>query len=75
MVHKIVVTSFAEQDTFEAYEWYEQERSGLGDEFLLELENTYEKISNNPNYNTFIDDKKSERFTHLSFSFCCCLQN
>jgi toxin ParE1/3/4 len=50
MVHKIVITSYAELDTFDAYEWYEQERSGLGEEFLFELENTYDKIANNPTY-------------------------
>jgi toxin ParE1/3/4 len=37
----------------------------LGEEFLAELEKTYNKISNNPKYNTFIDDKKVIRDLHL----------
>jgi toxin ParE1/3/4 len=65
MVHKIVITSYAELDTFDAYEWYEQERIGLGKEFLFELENTYDKITNNPTYNTYIDDKKELRDLHI----------
>jgi toxin ParE1/3/4 len=65
MVHKIVITTYAELDTFDAYEWYEQERPGLGEEFLFELENTYEKIANHPTYNTYIDDKKELRDLHI----------
>ena len=73
IVREIIVTPFAELDTFDAYEWYEQERPGLGEEFLIQLENTYNKIAHNPTYNSYIDDKKELRFTYFSFSFCCCL--
>ena len=65
MVHKIVITPYAELDTFDAYEWYELERPGLGEEFLFEIENTYDKIANHPTYNTYIDDKKELRDLHL----------
>lgn len=64
MVHKIVITSYAELDTFEAYEWYEQEKLGLGEEFLLELEKTYNRIAKNPTYNSYIDEKKVLRDLH-----------
>lgn len=65
MVHKIIITPYAEQDTFEAYKWYEEKLIGLGEEFLFELERTYDNIANNPTYNTYIDDKKELRDLHV----------
>lgn len=32
----------------DAYEWYEEQREGLGEEFLAELEFSYAKILKNP---------------------------
>ena len=32
-----------------AYDWYEQQRKGLGEDFLLSLEDSYAKILRSPN--------------------------
>ena len=45
MAHKIVIAPLAHLDELEAYEWYENERTGLGEELLTELENAYNKIA------------------------------
>jgi len=65
MVYKIVVSHFAYLDTSEAYEWYELQRAGLGDEFLTELELAYKKIANHPEYFGFIDERKILRDYHI----------
>jgi toxin ParE1/3/4 len=58
MAHKIVISPLAHIDEYEAYEWYELQRTGLGEEFLAELVTAYNKISLHPEYFGFIDDKK-----------------
>jgi len=49
MAHKLVITPFAHNDEDKAYEWYEAQRTGLGED-LKELEIAYQKISNNPEH-------------------------
>ena len=58
MTYSIVISPFAHTDEYEAYIWYEEQRPGLGDEFLKELEIAYQKIANNPEHYSFIDDRK-----------------
>ena len=58
MAHKIIITPFAHEDEYDAYSWYEKRRKGLGEELLKELEIAYEKMSNNPEYYDFIDERK-----------------
>ncbi len=38
----------AEDDLFEAYHWYEQQRIGLGEKFLEALDNALEVLLKNP---------------------------
>jgi len=61
MAHKIVITPFANNDEYEAYEWYEKQRIGLGEELLKELQTAYPKIANNPEHYSFIDERKELR--------------
>ena len=65
MAYKILVSQFAHLDTSEAYEWYELQRAGLGEEFLTELELPYQKIANYPEYFGFIDERKILRDYHI----------
>jgi len=58
MTYSIVISPFAHTDEYEAYIWYEEQRPGPGDEFLKELEIAYQKIANNPEHYSFIDDRK-----------------
>jgi plasmid stabilization system protein ParE len=38
----------AERDVEEAFSWYEEQRSGLGREFVLELDTVYQKLQESP---------------------------
>lgn len=44
----IVILPSAEDDIKVAYDWYEKQKAGLGDEFILEFEFYADKISLNP---------------------------
>jgi len=48
-MHNIVFKSEVYEDIKVAYDWYESQRVGLGEDFLLTLEESYAKISRNPN--------------------------
>lgn len=48
MPYNFNVSTEAENDMFEAYIWYEQQRAGLGEEFLESLDKAYESIIENP---------------------------
>ena len=45
---RIIVRPEAESDIKDAYEWYEAQRKGLGDNFLLCIEEALSRISRNP---------------------------
>ncbi len=45
---RLVVRLAAEQDVQDAYDWYELQRSGLGDEFLAALTTTHGHILTYP---------------------------
>ena len=36
--------------TKEAYNWYEEQKEGLGEEFLKELDSRYDKLQSHPEY-------------------------
>jgi plasmid stabilization system protein ParE len=44
----LVSTPRADLDVEAAFEWYENERSGLGREFLDELRATYDRVADGP---------------------------
>jgi plasmid stabilization system protein ParE len=48
MAYTISVKPGAEEDIDHAYNWYEDQRGGLGDEFLTELEVYYKKLEQQP---------------------------
>jgi plasmid stabilization system protein ParE len=50
MKYQLLVKEEALQDMTEAFIWYEQERIGLGVEFLDELGKYYSRISTNPEH-------------------------
>ena len=58
MAHEFVISFSARFDVYEAYQWYEGRRVGLGEELLKELETAYTKISDHPEYFGFIDERK-----------------
>jgi plasmid stabilization system protein ParE len=44
----LVLTPEVEQDILDAYAWYEQRRSGLGEEFLTSVEACFERLCRFP---------------------------
>ena len=48
MIYNLVLKEEADNDVFEAYNWYESRLKGLGDQFLDELENYLVFLEKNP---------------------------
>jgi plasmid stabilization system protein ParE len=46
--HRLVSDPRADLDVAAAFEWYEHERAGLGQEFLAELRATYNRVADGP---------------------------
>lgn len=69
MPYKIEIRPLAVTEIFEAYDWYEEQRSGLGMEFLDELESFYSILYDNPNtysyYEKPVREGKIKRFPYL----------
>ncbi len=57
MAYKITIQEQAIEDTEIAYNHYEDEKLGLGDDFLDELEKRYDDLSDKPYNYGFIDDQ------------------
>lgn len=45
---KLILHVGAEADMLEAFNWYEDRRAGLGDEFLEELNRAFDRITETP---------------------------
>jgi len=48
MKWEVVARPQAEDDLLEAAEWYDAQRSGLGDEFTEEIFNVFDALEENP---------------------------
>ena len=46
--YRLVAEPGADLDVAATFEWYEKERSGLGQEFLAELRATYDRVADAP---------------------------
>lgn len=58
MPYKIVVTEEARLDMLDAYRYYEQQQSGLGERFWEALQDRFTDLSNNPEYYSFINNQQ-----------------
>ncbi len=48
MIHQLIIRPEAETEIKEAYEWYEEQRCGLGDDFLLNIDAALCSIQREP---------------------------
>ena len=48
MTYCLIIRSLAEADILVAFDWYEEQRPGLGIEFMSEVESALGRIVNNP---------------------------
>ena len=51
MSFELIIRPEAEADVVEAFRWYNEQLSGLGQEFLEELEKAFDSIRANPEAN------------------------
>lgn len=53
----------------DAFNWYEEQREGLGHEFLAEIETCYQKLSKDPEHYSYINEIfrriRTNRFLYL----------
>lgn len=68
-MYKLILQSEAVSDMQEAFEWYEEQKEGLGFEFIEEVETCFSQIRNHPQYYTSINERyrrlKVYRFPYL----------
>lgn len=57
----VVLTREAREDIFQAYNYYEEISTGLGDDFLLILEQYYNTLQDNPYLYGYTDKRKTLR--------------
>jgi len=69
MDYKLEIRPLATVEIFEAYDWYESKKEGLGIEFLHELENFYNSLLRNPFTYSYYDEPvrqgKMSRFPYV----------
>ena len=61
MPYTLIIRDVAVEEVKDAYLYYERTSDGLGERFLSELRKRYSEISENPQFYSFIDSKKSIR--------------
>jgi toxin ParE1/3/4 len=69
MSYELVVQSEAVVEMQKAFEWYEQQRAGLGYEFIEEIEEGFEKLARHPLHYSATNQKyrklRIKRFPYL----------
>ena len=61
MAYNIILLPAAELDTIEALIFYETQQSNLEERFLKSVEESYKKLSQSPQYYSYINSKKDLR--------------
>lgn|SRR6185312_60313 len=65
MDYNIIISFEAEKDTNNAYCYYENQQTGLGERFLNELSFFYTKLKQHPQYYSFTSENKTTRSVAL----------
>lgn len=61
MAYNVIILPTAELDTIEALIFYDTQQPGLGERFLNSIEESYKKLSESPQYYSYINSKKDLR--------------
>jgi toxin ParE1/3/4 len=69
MLYSYNLSQEAEDDLFEAFTWYEEQKKGLGDEFLKSLDKAYKSILQYPNSYQIRYKRKVRAFAVDRFPF------
>jgi len=54
MSKEVLIRPEAESDIEDAYQWYESQRKGLGEDFLLCIEEALSRVSRHPSIYSFV---------------------
>lgn len=65
MKYKVITLPEAEAETEDAFNYYEDQKTGLGFDFLDELETCRKKLSTNPQFYSFVSFGKTVRSLSL----------
>ncbi len=65
MEYEIIISTAAENDTEESYIFYEKKQPGLGERFLNELAENYNKLKLHPTHYSFVSAEKITRALSL----------
>ncbi len=75
MRYQLKVSSTAYKEIDDAYAYYEEQSPGLGERFLKSLEESYSKLSQTPQYFSYILNDKNIRDTKIkTFPFVIIFQ-
>ena len=66
---RVTIRPEAEVDIADAYQWYEVQRKGLGESFLLCVEEALARASRNPSSYPIVYKKARRLLIHLSIAF------
>lgn len=66
MTFQIIIREEADADSSEAYDYYEEQKSGLGDEFLMELIKRYDNLVHHPLHYSFIEGQEEKILRDLA---------
>jgi len=56
VLYKLAIRPLATLEIIDAYDWYESQKSGLGNQFILSLDEFYKKLLINPYIHSIYDD-------------------
>lgn len=48
MPNAVIISSLAEKELHESFDWYEEQRPGLGERFLNQIESSIASVANHP---------------------------
>lgn len=69
MIYKLLIRPLATVEIIDAFDWYDLQKEGLGNEFLQELESFYKTLLQNPNTYSYYDKPirqgKINRFPYI----------
>jgi hypothetical protein len=69
MIYDLKIQTEAVLEMQSAFEWYEEQKQGLGFELLDEIENCFKKLKNHPTHYGYINKNfrriKTKRFPYL----------
>lgn len=65
MAYNLSISLRADIDTINAIDYYDQINPALGDRFIAELKEAYQKIKSNPEYYSYISSNPKDKFRDI----------